>query len=114
MPPVNYDDRTFRSVSNSPSGEVDAETIFHYHQTGDVVWATYAGGAIRFGTVIASVDALGCPDMRYQHVNTRGELMTGQCRSTPEILADGRIRLHEVWQWTSGDYSQAQSVVEEV
>ncbi len=32
----------------------------------------------------------------------------------PEVLPDGRLRLREVWQWTSGDLSQGESVVEEV
>jgi hypothetical protein len=40
--------------------------------------------------------------------------MTGICRSTPEILPDGRIRLHEKWQWTSGDRSSGESIVEEI
>jgi hypothetical protein len=52
--------------------------------------------------------------MRYQHVNARGELMTGQCRSTPEVLPDGRLRLRESWQWTSGDGTSGESVVEEI
>jgi len=40
--------------------------------------------------------------------------MTGKCYSTPEVLVDGRIRLHEMWEWTSGDYSKGQSIVEEI
>jgi hypothetical protein len=40
--------------------------------------------------------------------------MTGLCRSRLEILPDGRYRLHEEWQWTSGDKSRGTSVVEEV
>ena len=52
--------------------------------------------------------------MRYHHVNAAGELMTGVCRSTPELLPDGRVRLHERWQWTSGDGSSGESVIEEV
>ncbi len=64
MPSVKYDGRKFRSVSNSPSGEVNTETIFNYHQTENVVWATYEGGAIKFGTLIATVDTTGCLDMR--------------------------------------------------
>jgi hypothetical protein len=40
--------------------------------------------------------------------------MTGVCRSTAEILSDGRIRLLEKWQWTSGDFSEGESVVEEI
>jgi hypothetical protein len=79
-----------------------------------IVWAEYAGGLIVKGSLIATVQADGVLDARYQHVNTSGELMTGQCRSTPEVLPDGRLRLHERWQWTSGDRSEGRSVVEEV
>jgi len=60
------------------------------------------------------VDDAGRLDMRYHQVNDRGELMTGVCHSTPEVLADGRIRLHEVWRWTSGDGSNGNSVLEEL
>lgn len=111
---INYDRRRFRSVSNSETGEVGAGTLFEYHQRDGVVWATYEGGAIRFGTLIATVDEDGVLDMRYHHVNAAGELMTGRCRSTPEVLPDGRLRLHERWQWTSGDGSSGESVIEEV
>ena len=56
----------------------------------------------------------GSLDIRYHHVNAKDELMTGICRSVPEVLSDGRLRLHEKWQWTSGDSSSGESVVEEV
>ena len=111
---VSYDGRVFHSVANSPTGEVDDATVFTYAQDGDVVWASYSGGAIRRGTLIATASADGVLDMRYAHVNARGELMTGVCRSTPELLADGRLRLREQWQWTSGDESRGESIVEEV
>jgi len=111
---IDYNSRSFVSVSNSESGEVGAETIFNYHQKDDVVWAEYEGGAIVFGTLIAKVLADDSLDMRYQHVNREGELMTGFCKSAPEILSDGRIRLYETWQWTCGDYSKGESVVEEI
>lgn len=114
MPRIDYDGRHFRSVSNSANGEVDAETRFTYHQQGDLVWATYTGGAIRFGTLVAIADARGRLDMRYSHVNADGELMTGVCTSEPELLPDGRLRLHERWRWTSGDYSEGTSIVEEI
>ncbi len=114
MSNINYHNRYFKSVSNSGSGEVDAETIFHYQQQDDIVSATYQGGAIRFGTLIAKVASDGSLDMRYQHVNQQGELMTGKCHSVPEQLSDGRLRMHETWQWTSGDGSSGTSQIEEV
>jgi hypothetical protein len=111
---IDYDGRRFRSVENSDTGEVGPETVFGYRQDGDVVSATYEGGDVRFGTLIATADGEGNLDARYGHVNASGELMTGECRSTPEMLPDGRLRLHEEWRWTSGDGSSGQSVVEEI
>ncbi len=110
---MNYNRKKFRSISNSPNGEVSGDTLFHYQQTGNIVTAHYSGGGIAEGHLIALVDEQGCLDMRYHHVNKQGELQTGICRSLPEILSDGRIRLHETWQWTSGDDSSGSSVVEE-
>jgi hypothetical protein len=51
--------------------------------------------------------------MRYHQVNDNGELMTGTCQSAPEILPNGKIRLHERWDWTSGDKSKGRSIIEE-
>ncbi len=109
-----YDGKRFASIANTPNGEVTGDTIFEYHQMDQVVWASYEGGGIRKGMLVAVVGVDDIMDMRYQHVNTRSEIMTGMCHSKPEVLADGRIRLHEQWQWTSGDQSKGKSVVEEI
>lgn len=113
MDRINYDNRIFKSSSNSASGEVSAETEFHYFQNGDIVTATYSGGKIRTGQLIARALDDGSLDMRYHHINTDGELMTGKCISTPELLPTGKIRLHEKWQWTCRDYSAGESIIEE-
>jgi hypothetical protein len=111
---IDYEGRRFRAVENSASGEVGHATIFEYHQRGDVVWATYHGGEIVFGTLVATADAEGRLDVRYSHVNDLGVLMTGVCETTPEVLPNGRLRLHERWRWTSGDGSSGTSVLEEI
>lgn len=113
MSKINYDKRKFRVVQNSKTGEVCSQTVFHYRQTGQIVTAVYDGGEIVAGNLIAICDAEGCLDLRYHHINISGELMTGVCHSTPELLTDGRIRLHETWQWTSGDRSSGHTLVEE-
>ena len=114
MNEINYDGRVFSSISNSETGEVSGETVFYYHQRNDLVWAEYSGGKVVFGNLIAKVLPDDSLEMRYQHINENGELMTGKCFSTPEILPDGRIRLYEKWQWTSGDFSSGESIIEEV
>ncbi len=110
---MNYHNKTFRPVVNAANGEVSSDTVFYYKQVGNIVTADYSGGSIRLGHLVALMDADGCLNMRYHQVNVRGELQTGICRSIPEVLPDGRLRLHESWQWTSGDGSRGESVVEE-
>ena len=111
---IDYNERRFRPVSNSPNGEISEEVLFHYHQEGSVVTCSYQGGRITRGHLIALVDDKGCLDMRYHQVNELGELMTGTCHSTPEVLHNGKLRLHEEWQWTSGDMSKGSSILEEI
>ena len=110
----NYNNKTFKSVSNTTNGEVGNETLFYYYQKDKVVWAEYSGGSIIKGFLIARLIENDELDMRYEHINKAGDLMTGICHSTPEILADGRIRLYEKWQWTSGDFSSGESIIEEI
>jgi len=110
----NLEGTVFRSVSNTTNGEVGADTLFHYQQAGDVVTATYRGGSIVMSHLIAKVLAGGQMDMRYHHLNDKGEFMLGTCTSTPERLPDGRLRFKEEWQWLTGDSSSGHSEVEEV
>lgn len=111
---INFHNRYFKSVSNSANGEVGEETLFHYRQKGNVIWATYEGGSVQFGTLSGIINISGQPEFTYQHMNREGEFMTGKCISVPEVLPDGRIRLSEEWQWTCKDHSKGESVVEEV
>jgi hypothetical protein len=110
---MNYNDKKFRPISNSENGETSGDTIFHYKQLGQVLTAEYSGGKIKYGHLVGLVDTNGNIDMRYHQINEKDELMTGVCQSKPEMLENGKIRLHETWEWTSGDRSKGQSIIEE-
>ena len=109
----NYDNRHFVGVVNYDDGDFTRQTVFHYRQIEDVVWGTYRGGGVVFGTLVARVNDNGELDMRWQHASTDGTLKTGTSRSVPEQLSDGRLRLHEQWCTTSGQRTGGTSVVEE-
>ncbi|MEQ8908709.1 MAG: n-acetylglutamate synthase [Vicingaceae bacterium] len=111
---INYHGKKFKPLANSKNGETSAETLFEYQQSGNILTAEYSGGQIKKGHLIGLVDEQGNINMRYHQVNSKGELMTGICQSKAEILENGKIRLHESWQWTSGDHSKGTSVLEEV
>ena len=110
---INYNNKIFKPVSNSENGETSNETTFLYKQKGNILTSEYSGGKIVSGHLIGLVDDQGNIEMRYHQVNEKGELMTGICTSTPEISENGKIRLHEIWQWTSGDHSKGNSIIEE-
>lgn len=110
---MNYNDKKFRPVNNTDNGETSGQTIFLYRQTGNILSCEYSGGKIIKGQLIGLVDPDGNIEMRYHQINEKGQLMTGKCNSKPEILPTGKIRLHEDWQWTTGDKSKGKSILEE-
>lgn len=111
---MNYNNKRFKPVSNTDNGETSEETIFEYRQKGTILTSTYKGGKIKEGHLIGLVNKDGTIEMRYHQVNTKGELMTGVCFSKPEIMDNGKIRLREAWEWTSGDRSKGNSILEEI
>jgi len=111
---INYNNRRFVAIENSENAEVTSDLIFHYLQNDNIITSDYSGDKIKKGQLIGLVDNNGCIDLRYHQVNIRGELMTGICKSIPEIMANGKIRLYEKWIWTSGDKSNGESILEEI
>ncbi|MEP0214338.1 MAG: n-acetylglutamate synthase [Cellulophaga sp.] len=110
---INYNGKIFRPANSSANSETSNDTVFIYKQDGAIVTSNYTGGKIKKGHLIGLVNASGIIEMRYHQVNTDNQLMTGKCTSTPEILPNGKIRLHEKWQWTSGDKSTGNSILDE-
>ena len=111
---VNYNDKKFRPISSSENSETSTETLFIYKQIENILTSNYKGGDIIKGHLIGLVDDGGTINMRYHHINKNGDLMSGVCVSKPEILANGKIRLPEAWQWTSEDKTKGKSILEEL
>lgn len=111
---INYDNKVFRAISNTANGETGSETIFQYQQEAHLVSATYSGGSIIFGHLIATINEDGELDMLYHHMNDEGMLRAGICHSVPQLMENGKIRLFEKWRWTNGDGSEGESILEEI
>lgn len=110
----DYEGRIFHCISNSRFGEVSEETIFHYHQDQNIVWGEYSGGVIVRGMLLAQMDTDGGLSLRFQHVSAEGEIRTGILHSSLEVLEDGRYRIYERWQLTSGNQASGESILEEI
>jgi hypothetical protein len=90
----DYDGRLFRPV-DADGAEAP---VARYHQDGDVVWGEFAGGRVRRGSIAGTCGADGTLHFGYCMVLDSGEVISGCCRSVPEMLGDGRIRLTEQWE----------------
>jgi len=101
-------------VSPARTGDVGGDTVFEYHEEVDgTVWARYEGGAVRLGFLVGTRHRATTLDFRYAHVTADGDTATGHCTSRIELLADGRLRLHETWEWDSRE-GRGTSVLDEV
>ena len=111
---INYDGRKFIPKMNSENGEVSEQTVFTYHQSGNLLWAEYSGGDIWKGSLIGTVLSNGELDFVYHHMNRDMQVKTGKCHSVPTILENGKIELSEKWEWTNRDCSKGKSLLVEV
>lgn len=111
---INYHNKRFAGVVNSPSGQVSSETMFTYQQNGNILTATYQGGNIVQGHMLGKVNDDGTLYFIYHHLDHQQNLKSGCCFSRPKILEDGRIRLYENWEWTHGGAGEGDSIVEEI
>lgn len=106
---IDYDGRRFRAVGHGPEA-----TIATYHQSGDLLWADFAGGTTRRGSLAGRCAENGTLEFAYTMVLTSGEVISGRCVSTPEVLDDGRILLHEQWERYGPNAASGISEIEEV
>jgi len=107
----SVEDRFFTVYENSESGEVSDQTIFSYHQKGNVIWAEYSGGSIVKGFLLGTMDEDHNLHFTYEHINNDGEKKSGACDSTPRY-ENGKLRFYESWKWTDGE--EGTSIIEEI
>lgn len=111
---INLNNKQFKSLSNTSNGEVNNETIFTYHQDGNMVWADYKGGQVKKGHLIGIMYENHDLKINYHHINNESEIMIGECYSTFSALEDGTIKYLENWKWLNGDQSSGQSEIIEI
>lgn len=111
---INYHNRKFVGVINSPTGQVTSDTKFHYQQDGHILTGVYHGGHILNGQILGRVNEDNSLYFVYHHLDKQLNLKSGSCYSRPKMLPDGRIQLHESWEWTHGGAGEGESIVEEI
>jgi len=88
---IDYDGRRFHPVG-------DPSRIAVYRQQDDLLWGEFSGGGARRGSLTGLRRPDGTLDFTYTMALDDGQVIAGHCLSTPHVLADGRVRLDEVWE----------------
>ncbi|MFB9211188.1 hypothetical protein ACFFUR_05175 [Echinicola jeungdonensis] len=70
---MNYNNKKFQPITVSENGQVSNQTLFTYHQNGNLLTSTYQGENIVLGHHIGTVDEKGVIDMRYHQVDKKRE-----------------------------------------
>ncbi|GAA2659757.1 MULTISPECIES: hypothetical protein [Actinosynnema] len=108
---IDYDGRRFSPVAD---GAPEESRVAVYHQDGDLFWGEFLGGRARRGTLTGTVLPDGRLDFAYCMVLEDNRVVSGHCTSTPQVLADGRVRLNEVWERFGAHADRGTSVIEEI
>lgn len=108
----SLDGRRFRARGEVAGGDVSADTTFEFSQQDNVISARYAGGSVVLGFLVGR--HLGeTVEFRYAQLTTSGDTASGHSVDRIEVLPDGRLLLHEEWEWDSRD-GAGTSVLEEL
>ena len=97
---ISLEGRTMHASKTAPGGVVNADTIFRFQQTGDMVTAEYAGGGIRRGSLVGLLSN-GELHFRYAQLQDDGRLDGGESHCEVEIDESGRVSIVEHYEWGS-------------
>ena len=106
--------KQFKNIENSKGGEVNHNTIFEYFQDGNEIWGKYKGGMIVEGKLEGFKTSENGFKISYSHINSKGELKTGNSNTEVSFTNDGKIILSEFWQWTDEENLKGKSTLIEV
>jgi hypothetical protein len=95
---LDFTGRRMRVRATDAVGVVSDETVLVFEQAGQVVSARYRGGSIVDGYLIGLLQE-NILSFRYVQADKSGRLHAGVSTGTIEILADGRLRLIEEFEW---------------
>jgi hypothetical protein len=93
---ISLDGRCLLVAGAADDDRPGAGASFRYTESGDLVHATYSGGRVRLGHRVG-IRRGNHLEFRWAEVLESGETRGGRADVRLEVLADGRIRLHELW-----------------
>ncbi len=111
MKRISFDGKVMFASTTDPNGMINEKTIFYFQQVGNLITAKYAGGKVKTGFLIGKLenDKL---KFHYSQMHDDESLDGGQSVCEIEMAEDGRIKLTEHFEWSSGE--KGINIIEEI
>jgi len=88
------------ATATAAQGMIGVDTLFRFRQSGERVWADYAGGRVAAGYLVGIARGAELA-FRYCQMGHDGTLDGGHSTCRLERLDDGRMQIRERFQWES-------------
>ena len=111
MKVFSFDGKRMNATVTAPNGAINENTIFHFKQKGDLITAKYAGGKVTAGFLIGKISS-GKFEFQYTQMHEDYSLHGGHSICEIDIAKDGRLKLTEYFEWSSGE--KGINVIEEL
>lgn len=99
-------------ITTSENGVVDRDTIFHFSQNMNFVYAKYSGGKIRKGFLVGNLNGYDF-EFSYCQQQLNGVLDCGISKATFSYI-DSKLRMTECFEWASRPGQSGINIFEEV
>jgi len=100
MTDFSLDGLRMNAVDTDGSGISNEDTLFEFHQEGDNIWATYAGGSVARGYLVGTLRGANL-EFRYCQMEADGALDGGHSNCVVKRNRDGLVQIVEFFEWTS-------------
>lgn len=101
--------KRFLAQANTANGTINTETEMHFTEDADIIRASYAGGSIVRGDVMARWTGAMQIDMCYHCLTASDALQAGKAKAHFDRTSDGRLAMRLDWQWLTGDRTKGES-----
>lgn len=109
----NFDNKKLRiTLIEGPDTEVNEDTIFHFHQEENIIWAEYSGGKVKLGRLIGVLNGENLTHS-YIQINMKDEINSGQGNSKISLNEANKLQIIEEWEWKSQE-GKGKSVMTEI
>ncbi|MCK5032858.1 MAG: GNAT family N-acetyltransferase [Calditrichia bacterium] len=97
----DFNKKKFKVIRNDgQDAEVNMDTIFHYIQNQELLYAEYSGGLVKYGEIFGVIenDAIS---FYYEQENLKDIKSRGKSTDKIKILENGKLQLIDEWEWSS-------------